>query len=73
MADDTEGLRIVGEIQHVRLHPGDVIVITVAEHLTVESAGMIRRHVERVFPDHASLVLDAGMRLEVARREKADG
>lgn len=69
MAD--EALKIIGEIQHVRLQPGDVIIANCNDILSVEQQQRLRQFVIDVFPDHKVIVLDKRVSLNVARREPA--
>lgn len=63
----TEALKIIGDISRVRMHPGDVVIVKVADHLTRERALILRERVQKVFPGHEVVVLDGGMDLQVAR------
>lgn len=62
-----EALQIIGEIGHVRLEPGDVLLITCPRAITSEMHARIRQAVEAVFAGHRCLVVDNGMKIEVAR------
>ena len=63
-----EALKIIGEIQHVRLEPDDVIVVTCRMPITDEMYRRIEAGVKSVFSGHRMIILDRGVRMEVARR-----
>lgn len=58
----------VERAEAVRVEPGDIIVLTVAERLSDEVRERIRGQAEQVFPGHRCLVL-SGLTLEVVRPE----
>lgn len=69
-------LTIKGDLEILRLEPGDVVVCTIHDDrgLTAELAGRIVDQLEQKFRGH-QIVLSAGMHLSVARRipPKGDG
>ncbi|AMS41217.1 NADAR family protein [Aminobacter aminovorans] len=70
MADfhiDSKQFNIIGDIGHVRLEPGDVIVVTSPRQLPAQAMNIIRQQVGSIFAGHKCVVLDAGMKFEVAR------
>ena len=53
------------EIRVVRLNEGDVIAVAVDHPVSPLEAAAIRAHLCRVFPNHESIILSDGMKLEV--------
>lgn len=63
-----EALKIIGEIQHVRLEPDDVLIVTCPGRISDEMYTRVSATMSRLFAGHPVVVLDEGVRLEVARR-----
>ncbi|PWJ93591.1 hypothetical protein C8D77_101270 [Mesorhizobium loti] len=62
-----EALQIIGEIGHVRLEPGDVLIVTCPHAITREAHARIQQTVASIFAGHKVIVVDSGVRIEVAR------
>lgn len=63
----TNELEEVPAVKLLRLEPGDVLVVETDTILSNESSRRIGSLIEREFPGHRVVVLDAGTRLKVAR------
>ena len=59
-------LTIRGDVQRLALQPGDVVIVRVSEHISVEVAARIRDYGRSAFEGHEVLVLGPGMSVEVA-------
>lgn len=60
-------LTIRGDVQRLALQPGDVVILRVSEHISSETAEVIRRHCRATFEEgHEVLVLGPGISVEVA-------
>lgn len=63
-------LTIKGEVEVLRLKPGDVVVITLNGDISAEGADELRRGLmERIFPNNEVLMVGAGATLSVQRPE----
>jgi hypothetical protein len=67
MTEETQALQIIGEIGHVKLEPGDILIVTTRLILTAEAHSRIRQTVESIFAGHKCIVVDSSMTIEVAR------
>ena len=64
-------LRITGDVQALRLQHGDIVVISVPEAISYETAAEIRAKVKEHLPNHDVMVLGHGMGiLGIARSER---
>jgi hypothetical protein len=51
----------------MRLQPGDVIVVEVADPVSQEEVARFKARLDRTFPGHKAVVLENGTRLSIAR------
>jgi hypothetical protein len=63
MEIEAEQIRYLGDVQRLSLQPGDVIVLSVQEQLSVDAMIGIRRIVESAIPGHKCLILAPGMKI----------
>lgn len=56
-------IRYLGDMQRLRMEPGDIVVLSVAGVITDESASRIRRLMEERLPGTKCIVLPQGMRI----------
>ena len=73
-----EGIRFVGDMQRLKVEPGDVFVLNVDENISDELANRLKRDLQRVLgEDTKCLVLSKGLTLGVmagaAVASKRDG
>ena len=59
-------LTVAGDVQRLALQPGDVVIVRVSEHISVETATRIRDYCRSAFEGHEVIVLGSGMSIEVA-------
>lgn len=70
----TEALEIVGGLAKLQLQPGDVLVLSVPQRLSMEIADRLTAVLhERFGADQKVLVLDGGISLQVVRAAAAPG
>lgn len=66
----SDELTIKGDVEVLRLQPGDIIVVTLDGRHGREAVSRIGEQVRERFPDHEVLVAD-GVRLSIQRDETA--
>lgn len=69
MTVDGQELPAVDEVRILRLRPGDTVVAYMAETLNDDEAERAWAMVKEAFPDNTVVVMEAGARLEVLRRD----
>lgn len=57
-----------GEVQSMRLAPGDVVVISFNDYLNEKQIARIRAEMLNMFPDNRCLVLEKDVRVAVINR-----
>lgn len=62
----TAELTIRGDVERLALRPGDVVIVRMAEEISIEVAERLRRHCCAIFEGHKVLVLGPGVSVEVA-------
>ena len=71
--DQTE-VRYLGDVQRLRLYPGDVVVVTSDRRMSHEQLAAIQTYMHERLPNHTVLVLDSTLRIGVLGKQgKADG
>jgi hypothetical protein len=61
-----EEVEYIGEIQRVKIRPGDVLVVTCDERISWEVARHLREVIQDKFPGHEVMVLGGGLKLAIA-------
>jgi len=64
-------LTIKGEVEVLRLQPGDVIVVTIHERMSRQQSDRVSEQVKARFPGH-EVVLAQGLSLSVKREVAGD-
>ena len=68
------GLHIVGQIDALRLAPGDRVVITIPGFVPSDYVPRLEEQVKAMFPDHPCVVLTDGAQLDIVREtDPTDG
>lgn len=69
MMSDTElneaEIRYLGDVQRLKLDPGDIIVLTIDDVLTEAQSAYIKHRVEETIPGHTVVVLGKGVKIGV--------
>lgn len=62
---------IKGDVEVLRLQPGDAIIVNLDLHIGTEATAELRRRVTEVFPGHRVVVMSPGIRLAALREDAA--
>ena len=68
--EDDPSLKLLAEVARVGragLLPGDVVVVECPRELSRNQSAFVTGHLEKIWPGHRVLILDAGMRIHVVR------
>lgn len=73
-AGDGPEIRYLGDVQRLRVEPGDVIVVSTEQRLSVDEARRIGQAIQRVLPEgQRVLILDAGTKIGVIGADDGAG
>lgn len=62
-------LTIKGDIEVLRLQPGDILIVTTTRPLTAEQASILHKQVTEFAPGHKIAVCSSDLRITAAREE----
>jgi hypothetical protein len=62
-------LLVRGDIRRLHLEPGDRIIVTVNDYLTVDTVKEMRKQLELMFPNNQVIFMVGGARMNVARKD----
>lgn len=66
---DAERIRYLGDAQRLCLKPGDVVVLTLRQIVSVEVANRIKDAIQSTIPGHKVLLLEPDMKIGVIGKD----
>lgn len=64
-------IRYLGDVKRLALNPGDIVVVSTDDEMSVEAAQRLRAQIQQKVPLHEVIVLAGGLKLGVLGKDAA--